>query len=162
MSIRYSYSDFSTRCHGVIETGFSSHSDDYVVYEIENEIPTNYKCIAKTKKLSEYVKDPNHSISYGKNKQRLNRINQIKSQLNRGRIIRADNIIIKQTANGFFEIYQLRRGSKIPSTAKRKNNKPILNRREKREQSVNEIYNHLITIQKNAQRKRELKNHGDV
>lgn len=155
MSVRYSYDSFSTKGHGVIETGISGHSDEYVLYEIENEIPRGFKCVVKTKNLTEYIKDPNHSISYGRNKQKLTRACQIKSQLTNGRIIRADNNIFKQTPDGFFEVYQLRRGIKVLPVTKRKVRKPLIDRRVMYKQSYDEIYRNLSAIQENAQRNRE-------
>jgi hypothetical protein len=155
MSVRYSYDSFSTKGHGVIETSLSSYSDDYVIYEIENDIPVNYRLIARTKDLSEYIKDPNHSIAYGKKKQGLTRINQIKSQLCRDLIIRVDNVVIKRAEDGLFEIYQLLKNIKIATPNNRKASKHLVNRKVKKVESFNEIYNHLLDIQRNSEQKRK-------
>ena len=156
MSIRYSYNNFSTKGHGVIETRYSQPSnDEYVLYEIEKDIPQNYKCIAKTKDLSAYIKDPDYSLRHGK-KGRITttRAKLVKRELHNGHTVRVDQTIIKFN-NGIYEVYRARRNStksKPISQQAKKDGKKLIGKRQRRVQTTDEIYRHLLAIQRNARK----------
>ena len=150
--IRYSFSNYSTKLHGVIEgnSGLKSRKNQNYGYIELVSVPANYEQVDTTADIDVYILNVRRSVT-SKNSALI--IRQLLSDVQEGKIIRVGAFVIHyNSTTAHYEIFHKLPGRTSPEQANPHKSK-LKQKKRSGPNTINEVYNHLQSIHQRAMRR---------